>query len=539
MGIFLNLTACPQRIPEDQWERTYEEALRIVDRSDFLDRVFLERNGRRYAAARKTAERDFPEDGPGICVCGTMASGFDMEEFCLFRRKPRCRDTDKPDTGADILFEDWYPEDPDIPTPTGTCWIWGAKTQGRPGHIPLLAIACLFADRFPEAVRIGGDITAGQCRAAVRLANQYLARPIQIPVTCWAEALLQRLRRTNIPVRKQVEAFFQLYLGRLTPEVGNVLKEGFPEGELYRYFRDQVVSGTERRADFERAVRDYLLLDLIPVDLLKMLTQDQLGPQLPLEEILSHLFVCRVHIPLDQKNCTDPLGLDAAVEGDEESPHEIEALMGRVFFAMNAGRNRNLPVYLPLDAIRVACHQVFPNTDTDALIDRLLAKPTEDERQKRVYGDDDTALINQLGKKAEEHWNQVSAYDLREPNDLRRWRPGLTIESHLEDGLLEIIKRVKAFSVEREYREFLGLDQAERENYFIRRNRYVLIYVNVWEYIFDRIMDNQYIYRFFLLFSVDCSHKNIHDIMSSLLTNPPLIDMLWARTEKKSTEIEQ
>ena len=173
------------------------------------------------------------------------------------------------------------------------------------------------------------------------------------------------------------------------------------------------------------------------------------------------------------------------------------------------------------------------------MIDRLLAKATEDERQKQVYGDDDTALINQLEKKAEEHWNQVSAYDLREPNDLRRWCSGLTIEPHLENGLLEIMKQVKAFSVEQEYRAFLGLDQAERENYFIRRNRYVLIYENVWEYIFDRIMDNQYIYRFFLFFCVDCSHKTIHDIMSSLLTNPPLIDMLWERTAEEPAEIEQ
>lgn len=274
MGIFLSLTVYPERISEDQWEKTYEEALRIADRSDFLDRVFLERNGRRYAAARKTAERVFPEDGPGTCVCGTMASGFDMEEFYLFRHKPNCRNIDKPDNGADILFADWYLEDPDIPVPTGTQEIWGNKTQGRPGHIPLLAIACLFADRFPEAVHIGGDITAGQCRAAVQLANQCLDQPVQIPVTCRAEAFLRRLRRTNIPVRKQVEAFFQLYLGRLTPEVGNVLKEGFPEGELYRYFRNRLASGTERRADFERAIRDYLLLDLNPVDLLNMLTQD-------------------------------------------------------------------------------------------------------------------------------------------------------------------------------------------------------------------------------------------------------------------------
>lgn len=159
------------------------------------------------------------------------------------------------------------------------------------------------------------------------------------------------------------------------------------------------------------------------------------------------------------------------MEGDEESPHEIEALMGRTFFAMLAGRNRNLPVYLPLDAIRSACHQVFPNTDTNALIDHLLAEPAENERQKQVYGTGDTALMKQLEKKAQEHFDRISGYDLTEPADLRRWHLGLTIEPHLENSLLKIMKQVKALSVEREYREFLGLDQAERENYFIRRNR--------------------------------------------------------------------
>ena len=110
-----------------------------------------------------------------------MDSGSDMEEFHLFRHKPRCRGTDQMDNGADILFEDWHSDDPDIPTPTGAQTIWNNKTQGRPGHIPLLAIACLFADRFPDAVKISGDVTAGQCGAAVRLANQYLEGPFFYP----------------------------------------------------------------------------------------------------------------------------------------------------------------------------------------------------------------------------------------------------------------------------------------------------------------------------------------------------------------------
>ena len=125
-----------------------------MEHSDFLFRVFLDRNGGTYTAARKTAEHIFPEDGSGICICRTMASGFDMEWFYLFRRNPRCHSTSVPDNGQDILFEYWYPKDPDIPASIGAYQLWNEKTQGRLGHIPPLAIACLFANRFPDAVNV-------------------------------------------------------------------------------------------------------------------------------------------------------------------------------------------------------------------------------------------------------------------------------------------------------------------------------------------------------------------------------------------------
>lgn len=454
MGIFLHFTVSPGRIPEDQWERVYEEALRIVDRSNLLDRVVLERNGQRYTAGRKTAERDFAGDGPGVHICGTMDSGCDMESFYLFRRKPCCRRTADSEQGADIIFEDWYPEDPDIPAPPDTYTVWSGKTQGRPGHIPLLAIACLFADRFPEAVKISGDITAGQCRAAVRLANQYLERSIHTPVTCRAEDLIRRLRKSGIPVQKQILAFFRLYLDRLTSATGEALKRLFSAEALYQYFRERITQEELESAGFERELRDYLLMNLDLTDLLRMLVQDPSGSKLPLEKVLSKLFACQVHIPLDNKNCLDPLGLDTAVEGDAEEPHEIEALMGRAFFAMCAGRNRNLPVYLPLEKIRDACHQTFSDENTDALIDHLLTELKTDERQEQIYGNSDTSFLSQLQVKAEEHWKSTSAYDLWEPHDLRCWHLGLTIEPELEKNLLGIIKKSRLFPLHRNIKNF-------------------------------------------------------------------------------------
>ena len=47
-------------------------------------------------------------------------------------------------------------------------------------------------------------------------------------------------------------------------------------------------------------------------------------------------------------------------------------------------------------------------------------------------------------------------------------------------------------------------------------------------------MDNDYIERFFLLFRVDCCYKTVHDLVSALLRNHSLIDMLWEQTSEAS-----
>ena len=69
-----------------------------------------------------------------------------------------------------------------------------------------------------------------------------------------------------------------MYRGCLTPKIGSVLKSFFSEGDLYQYFGERM---TPEKEKFERVLRDYLLLELSPVDLLRMLVQNMLDPQLP------------------------------------------------------------------------------------------------------------------------------------------------------------------------------------------------------------------------------------------------------------------
>lgn len=98
MGIFLGFSIAPERITQKEWEKAYEQALIIAGKCDLMDKVVSQRNGIPYAFAKKTAERELRSGELGFLVCGTMTSGYNMEEFCLYRKlDDNCPKDRKPD----------------------------------------------------------------------------------------------------------------------------------------------------------------------------------------------------------------------------------------------------------------------------------------------------------------------------------------------------------------------------------------------------------------------------------------------------------
>ncbi len=537
MGVYLNLKIAPKRISPSRWESVYEEALQIIDRFEFMDRICLQRNGLNYPVARKSAERNLFGKGLGVYICGTMVSGFDMEDFTLHRNLEYYQKWVKSeeDDGVDIIFANYYPEsdNDEIIIPDCVCNVWGGKTQGCLGHIPLLGIACLFADRFPDAVIVSGDITAGQCRSAVQFANKFLESPIDIPVICRPKDLAQRIRKNTLSVQQKLGVFFRLYLGSLTDEVGTVLTEVFSREKLYLYFREELSQESFGKYDFSQILRNYLMLGLDFSDLLKMLITDPEGHQLSLEAVLTELFSYKIYVPLEGKNTYNPGDLSNAVRGEDTTPYDISTMLGSAFFQMFVGKNRNFPVYVPLETIKNACRSL--GEDTDMLINRLLAEQAIDERQEKTYGNGSDSLVSMICKKAD----QIQAenqdhqkYDIGELQDIYYYKPGNTIEPGLEDRLVNSIRQIQAFELEDDFKGFLSLDRTEREKYFIKQNRYILIHEDIWNYIFEHIMDDIYIRRFFFLSRVDCSRQNTHDLMEPLLSSPALIDLLWVKASE-------
>lgn len=531
MGIFINFTLAPSRISPSGWEKTYEDALKIADKCNLMDKIITERNGVKYAFSRKTAERDVFGKGLGICVVGTTESGYDMEDFSLYRSLDYYWKAigDKEDNGADILFYDALhgePEDAAIPCPSPVRNLWGGKTQGSPGHIPLLAIACLFADRFPDAVTVSGDITAGQCNTAVRLVRETLGLDIQPPVRCRPNALVKRIQAADMTETLKLEVFFRLYLGSLTNEIGEILEQEFGEDAVYGYFRDKIAKDAAHGYGMLSDIRDYLLLGLEFSGLLRLMVSDEQGCKMSLEDALTKLFSYNIHVPMDKKNCETPLP-STAESGDSEGVSSIEGMLGGALFMLLAGRNQNIPVYVPLDKIRASCHPLDENAD--AIIDRILKEREPDERQENAYGMNEDSAISKLARAAEEE-EAGEKYDMEDLPDLRVYAPGDTFEPKFEESLVKCLRHVQTFDGDGSiFAKFSAMDREGRETWFLRQSRYLLLPETTWDHIFSHIMEDGYIHRYVQLFLVDCSKKSGNDVMSPLLCSPELVDLLWEK----------
>ena len=90
-------------------------------------------------------------------------------------------------------------------------YLWGNKTQGRPYHMFLLAIACMIVSRLEEKAYVGGDITRGQCRKAVALANEHLGKPIDLPDQCDMEQLYRRISKLPFEPKEQINILVYLF----------------------------------------------------------------------------------------------------------------------------------------------------------------------------------------------------------------------------------------------------------------------------------------------------------------------------------------
>ncbi|MCC8043940.1 MAG: hypothetical protein LIP12_00375, partial [Clostridiales bacterium] len=298
MGIELHLDIMPSRITPEAWSKVYSDSLVLTDNYPFMDKYYGYRdNGLEYIYGAHTRERDdIYGRFRGWRSVGDLWTGYNTEEFALkaniedYRRHGA---KDEGDMVASLVYgdADEYPE-LNIPEADSMVSAFYAKTQGEDSHLYLLAIACMVADRLPGAAVVSGDINAGQCRAAVNWANQYLSEPIMVPVQCDAVRLMHRILLMDgasqlMEDGRILDLFFRISLENRDARMGDVLRKRVSEKVIATYYHRKF-SGAQKNGlpALERETKEYLELGFDLRHLLGVLVTDPDGCRLQLDDFL-------------------------------------------------------------------------------------------------------------------------------------------------------------------------------------------------------------------------------------------------------------
>lgn len=578
MGIVINLYLIPRRISPKEWGVVYQESLKLVEACDLMDRIEMRRNGLRYCFARKTGDREgFPgKSGHGWLSVGDLRTGEGTGTFMLmedihaylsedeaenqaedkFRRvvqkrpqgsfqdlaqgkyqgEPQGKPQGRPQgQGGEILLNllEEAGETREKGKAQGCVNIWGQQTRGGGSHIYLLAIACLIASRFPEAAMVSGDISAGQCRRALKWANQYLERPIGLPVTSQRKGLLKRLKNTSLSGVYLLEAFYQLTDEAKDDRMGEFLRKEFTQEELYGFYRQRFLNFQIDQRGFVRVMKEYLEMGFDFKGLCRLAVSDPEGVQAEPEEFLRRVLESKLHV---REKETYDFAKMARQRGDNEETDTDKELSARIFSILVGMDNRNVNAFYPLEKIREDCKEVFGDRcQVDELINRLMKNEEEmnskkDSLQAILYDNPDGLFRQGFGMAPRDKRKRKKRYDINSYRELVDFVPGCHMKPELEQDLIRNFCLLHQY-VEIAYEEFSILKKEERENYLIQETTGLLLREEVWEIIFDRIMDDDYIVR---IYGVLCVNREIEDgelFCRSLLFNLKAIDYYWEKTK--------
>ena len=265
MGISIHISIS-HSVTKEEWTAVYLETLRLVEVFPFAERRKVSVRGIDTVCLVPTRERKerYGWNNEKIRT-GWFADG-DYESLCT---------AEEYYLPGDLITDDTY--DPDAPDAMfgmlpaylpyewkdprfQSCYdLWGEKTQGEPYHMYLLAVACLIESRLGRKACVYGDITKGQCRKAVEMANSYLDNKIDMPARCNPGTLLERVKSFPVSEQEMLAIYICLYLGNKDALFGESLRKYFSEAAFEAYWADRFGSFQVTMRGFNDAIKDYLL----------------------------------------------------------------------------------------------------------------------------------------------------------------------------------------------------------------------------------------------------------------------------------------
>lgn len=521
-------------VTKDEWQKVYEETLQLVKAFPLAESRQVDCKGIKLTCLVPTEEReDYVHWGSDETAIGWFADGdyetmHTAECYALYRDLITDDDVDE-NAGDAILSElSGYLDDYDDSTYDDNSYsIWGNKTQGEPYHIYLLAIACLIESRLQEKAFVYGDITRGQCKRAVELANKYLQTPIEIPARCDLMRFQERISRLPVSKSVQLEAFIELYLGTKDDTFGQHIRNFYQEDLYMNYWKKRFDYYTIDTLGFSGLISKYLSCGFCLEKLCALdVCFDKNGcPQY--QKFIKRILDAKLHIK--EKNCKDMLKIDQ----EEDQPYSIYTLIAQ--FAFLGAENKKVDRYVPIEEIkRILINTLGDKCNVEDIVNDYIKKENEEKKilsenatetdfKELCEQDASEALRLMMDKKKQVIYEEREKYEIISYEDLIYYEEGDTIEPALEKALHGSFSFYNSLLKEEDFQNLMNESARERCEWLAEENRYLLLRKTDWENIFAAIETKESAFeRYYPMVRVALEAKDLEYMAIAFVLNDEL-----------------
>lgn len=516
MGIFINL-AVSKAVTEEEWEKVYEETVELVEKLPLAEVQKVEIHGIDTLCVVPTKERELyfgSQKIKGWRTSGDKESLGFAECFSMYKNfvSMHLLNLDAGDAILGVIPE-YLEEDNNDSKFKQVYRLWGSKTQGEDYHIYLLAVAALLEDRLKEKVFTFGDVTKGQFKAAVKIANEYLEHPIGLPVSCDIKLFFERVSKLPIEEVQKMKVIEEFYLGKKDKELGDCIRQYFKAEVIRKYWKKEFRECQIGSRGFKHIFQKYINWGFELSELFEIVDFENGDKKENCEKFISTILDSKLF--LKQKRTIDPLVVDV----EEERPYSVATLFAQVLFG--GAKNTTVVSYLPIERIEEILEKnLGADWDVKAYIKTYLKK---EEKQ-----DISDQFLDFMEEEREKLIQERKEYDITDYDLLRFYETGDTILPKIETAIRKSREFLNSTLKEEKFKELLKEDILIEFHWLTIQNRYYYIRQEDWEKIYEKLREPNGLARYYSLFRIQLSSQNLVDMALALLLN----DDLWEYSSK-------
>lgn len=532
MGISIHLNVA-KSVTREEWEKVYEETLELVRHFPLAEKREIDIHGVKTICLVKSEEHTYEhgwiktEERLGWFADGDFESLSTAEEYHLSRNLIEDNEVEQFTEDAmycdclscinDELNDEWFEH---------VYLLWGAKTQGEPYHIFLLAVACLIEARLGIKAFVYGDITRGQCRKAVEFVNEIVDCKIEMPSRCYPDRLLERINNMDFSDSEKITVFEKYYLGTKDAAFGEIIRGYFSKESLDSYWEERFKHYRVYTIGFSKALNDYLLWGFDLDKLCAFVDFEGDDGEMLYEDFIIGIMDSKLY--LKEKNCYDPLKIDQ----EAETPYGIGMLFGQ--FAFAGAKNKKVDRYISIEEIRVALKKgIGDRLNVDSVIDKYLEK----EKEQKAPQYDDADIFGEIIKKQisdmEESYDK---YEVSDYSELRYYEAGDRMHPTIAKSLGKSKIFLDSALNESDFAELNNKSVDEKFRWIVENNKYVLIRDTDWYRVYENLEENPDSFaRYYPLMRVKVNKTGQMHMTRALMVN----DDLYRYSKVLADEVQQ